>query len=996
MMTILASNLGTGRSRNRSAFLLDQYLNRIGHQTWAGYLSREGLEQLIEELRDGATRNTAVQLLHEHAHRFETIAMVGNTKRFGGGLVSVGKVLARTRSHPPVARRLLRRLTEVAALWHDVGKSFEDFQGMVRETVTGKHRLRHFTVSYFAYLAWARSNEDLTALAFCPTASDDWQPGGMIPTTALAAAIVLTHHGKTAASSQAARFTLPTARFGSDVGKRAWQDIDLAPLGSHWRDACHQKQDGLNAIQDELPAAALSLAFYVCRAAMMLADHAQSSHERTPAYKGAKHETPRPGIPYAKSSPYIPLEDHLLGVMKLSGSALNAFTGHAWPTLARRPESLARRPHGVFAWQYRAEVAIRDQALKPGDGFFGVVLAETGTGKTQGNYRIMDALSDGAPRFTLGLGYGALAIQSGIEYRRELGLSSDECTVFVGRRHRAASWEAYASLQDLEFNFVGLGLEGIVDKRMPKAVDLAVGKDGAKKRMLSTPIVAMTIEHIMAAMEADRGSFVPAALRVATSDLAVDEIDSFGLSELHAIGRLLYVSGLYGRRVLISSATVTPEISRGLFQAYRAGYAQHQALADSGRCHIGFFSNGGDQASVTGFEGGGDAYAKAFKEFATPIARSKTATETQHLRRLTSFPLEPRPSLSDLFEAISGEAIRLATAHGKPLRTLPSFATGFVRFNLVKNAQAFTRWLQTNLARLEAQHGWRLTMNYYGSSLDSSSRRTLEGRLSLIMNRKTDDYAAMPEVEALYADARPTLFLLIATPVIEVGRDYDFDFAILEPCSDMSIIQAAGRVRRHRRTEAPTSENVSLMPVSCRGVSTGGRQGACLYGHPGPGVEQTDPVAGDRWRLPKGKRAPELFGLDHYARGIHAGYRLHDPTTVADRLERQQQAAVLLSEEPLSLVSFADHPCPFRDTHFDEIGFRAQQEPGYHYEWKAGAFQLIGDDTHRVQPKMVEWENPGAFFIKLRLEKNTTLECRNMMDSKTRYSPFLGVEHGSD
>ena len=51
---------------------------------------------------------------------------------------------------------------------------------------------------------------------------------------------------------------------------------------------------------------------------------------------------------------------------------------------------------------------------------------------------------------------------------------------------------------------------------------------------------------------------------------------------------------------------------------------------------------------------------------------------------------------------------------------------------------------------------------------------------------------------------------MVATPVEEVGRDHDFDWAVIEPSSYRSLIQLAGRVRRHREgnIEKP---NISVM-----------------------------------------------------------------------------------------------------------------------------------------------------------------------------------------
>jgi CRISPR-associated endonuclease/helicase Cas3 len=58
--------------------------------------------------------------------------------------------------------------------------------------------------------------------------------------------------------------------------------------------------------------------------------------------------------------------------------------------------------------------------------------------------------------------------------------------------------------------------------------------------------------------------------------------------------------------------------------------------------------------------------------------------------------------------------------------------------------------------------------------------------------------------------ANNMIFILVATPVEEVGRDHDFDWAVVEPSSYRSIIQLAGRVRRHRAGEV-ANPNVGLL-----------------------------------------------------------------------------------------------------------------------------------------------------------------------------------------
>ncbi len=65
------------------------------------------------------------------------------------------------------------------------------------------------------------------------------------------------------------------------------------------------------------------------------------------------------------------------------------------------------------------------------------------------------------------------------------------------------------------------------------------------------------------------------------------------------------------------------------------------------------------------------------------------------------------------------------------------------------------------------------------------------------------------------AKAPNMLFIVVATPVEEVGRDHDFDWAIVEPSSYRSIVQLAGRVSRHRENTI-NEPNIGLMQYNLK------------------------------------------------------------------------------------------------------------------------------------------------------------------------------------
>jgi CRISPR-associated endonuclease/helicase Cas3 len=75
------------------------------------------------------------------------------------------------------------------------------------------------------------------------------------------------------------------------------------------------------------------------------------------------------------------------------------------------------------------------------------------------------------------------------------------------------------------------------------------------------------------------------------------------------------------------------------------------------------------------------------------------------------------------------------------------------------------------------------------------------------------------------------IFILVATPVEEVGRDHDFDWAVVEPSSYRSFIQLAGRVLRHHDLTTDIDfANIALLQYNLKGLQ-GKEQVFCYPGY---------------------------------------------------------------------------------------------------------------------------------------------------------------------
>jgi CRISPR-associated endonuclease/helicase Cas3 len=89
----------------------------------------------------------------------------------------------------------------------------------------------------------------------------------------------------------------------------------------------------------------------------------------------------------------------------------------------------------------------------------------------------------------------------------------------------------------------------------------------------------------------------------------------------------------------------------------------------------------------------------------------------------------------------------------------------------------------------------------------------------------------LPDIRARL-DASPDpdhLFIVLGSPVTEVGRDHDYDWAVVEPSSMRSLIQLAGRVRRHR-PEPVNTPNIQVFNRNLRSFTSPEQAAFCKPG----------------------------------------------------------------------------------------------------------------------------------------------------------------------
>ncbi|HLA34066.1 MAG TPA: hypothetical protein VJ001_04270, partial [Rhodocyclaceae bacterium] len=151
---------------------------------------------------------------------------------------------------------------------------------------------------------------------------------------------------------------------------------------------------------------------------------------------------------------------------------------------------------------------------------------------------------------------------------------------------------------------------------------------------------------------------------------------------------------------------------------------------------------------------------------------------------------------------------------------------GLVRMANIAPAIRVARHLARALpqARVACYHSQHLAIQ----------RFHIECRLDFLLRRNDGDAHlwADAEIRALLdaPECTELMLIVVATPVEEIGRDHDFDWAVIDPSSSQSIVQTAGRVNRHRLIQTDKA-NIAIMQFNWKRVDDPNAK--CVFWRPG-------------------------------------------------------------------------------------------------------------------------------------------------------------------
>jgi CRISPR-associated endonuclease/helicase Cas3 len=889
--------------------VLDSFANRIGDNTWQTIITQEGLNAVKKLLRKTASKNTAVSCHWIRSRsRSEFLWVVGNRDMFDEeGIVPVHRtqktILDNYKESDWKYLPLIKSLVALSALFHDWGKSTQLFQEKLKSSTKKGDPIRHEWISCMLLHAFINQNNKseegwLKSLVLGEIDEDSLKKSlknidknvlDNLPNSAkLIMWLIVSHH------------RLPSESTIKEELKSKWNGVDAKSLDevleyitqswgyeNRYDEDEYQKRlkkcfmfpngllsnsvkwkkelkkwsnrmlGSLHLLEEAMQDGSYRVVLHHCRLALMLGDHHYSSRDadmtwqdRTSLYANTD----------AKSKIFKQkLDEHLCGVMK---SALK--TVHLLPAFEKEPplvednRVLKKRSPKDFAWQDKAVSKIKPFVKRDAkQGFFVVNMASTGCGKTFANAKVMQCIAEKEDtlRYILALGLRTLTLQTGDEYRKRIELDDSELAVLIGSKavlelHNRAKEEDEKSTDDYGSESSESLLDEWIDfdSTIPEEGLATVLKKEKDKAFLYAPVLVCTIDHLMGATETKRGGkYILPSLRLMSSDLVIDEIDDFTGSDLIAIGRLVHLAGMLGRKVMISSATIPPDLAEGYFNVYKKGWQLFcktrdakdeivSAWIDEFKTEVSLIKSFNSEEAVENYRESHEKFIKKRIENLAkePVKRKVEIVSCQEEMQESEFEDDDNKE-KNYFSKIKSAMLKNHKQHhivDKKSEVRVSF--GVVRMANIRPCVALAKFLA-----MQRDGEVEIKVMAYHSNQVLLLRQAQESYLEKILKRKEskeeEPRAFEDEIIRSHLDRCKTkdiIFVVVATPVEEVGRDHDFDWAVIEPSSYRSMIQLAGRVLRHRAIEV-THPNIALMQYNYKAFKGNDEEGEAYFNYPG-------------------------------------------------------------------------------------------------------------------------------------------------------------------
>ena len=838
-MNIIITSSCSKQALKQTRIVLDSFGYRISKYTWSIKITQEGLINLISLLKKKARKNNAISIFNSKT--LELIAFVGNKDQYN--LEDNNKICIKRKLLMDETKSNFLNIIEKAALFHDIGKANQEFQNKLKnKSITNerdlfRHELLSVLILDFLDSEFFLNSTELNyqkifsdflinfieqKQTFLNLDKDTFTELDMIKF------LILTHHKIPTFSEQTSSLESSFSINHTFTGIEYYNLEKIAKIQQYltepylqlpYKDLLKIKST-INSYKNKFDSKHLHYLMHVARFSILSGDHYASSKELTDSIK--KTDLLAKGVIDGKSQK---LKNHLKLVSAYSKKYFKLFElqdkNVFIPFSVKTKNALTKEVDESlkkYLWQ-NDNIKYVKENHKNKYGFF-VVSSSTGSGKTRFSARLAAEVSFDN-RFTTALGLKTLTIQTLNEYVKDTLILESDATLLIGQSELVKLNE-----MDLDTDNINksqemsdsIGGEDFDLKKYSDIYDLYFNKNLLNsKKMLVSPILVCTIDYLMKAINQKNSDFLNSFLRLKNSDLILDEVDNYDLNDLIAIGKLVYLVGLFGRKVIVSTATANSNLIKYLYKMYESGIQNSDInnkidffwLTDLKKEDSYFKSH---IVSINSFE---NNFENTVNSYINLLSNNK-----KHKIEIKELSLE-----NNLIK----EEIEFLSEENNEQFEDKKLSVGLIRIAHIKNALK----LYIDLQNIEG-----IYPILYHSQMFLFDRYILEKELDLLLKRKNELLKDKKLFKKILDkdNSKNIKIVVIATPVEEVGRDHDFDWAIIEPSSTRSIIQTAGRVLRHRDI-VPSTTNISLINKNFRIQDRGDIEDNYKKSYFGPGFE---------------------------------------------------------------------------------------------------------------------------------------------------------------
>ena len=846
------------RAIKKTRAVLDSYALRTGHTSWAAPMTMEGLHEIRAALKKSATRQTSVAAyINDGRRRMKLVWIVGSRFHFAAdGAFPVGY------TYKPAQQLLMPAWIRAASLLagaagdvHDIGKASAHFQNKLKpenslQRIADPVRHEWMSLKLLQKLrkngwdwqaAWQGIDRGIEKLTLGNRTADNLYSSIQDELEAVDY-LVVTHHKLLASTGSDA---------GSEPGEENHVRENMHAVAAQYHCAgelpesiftshCSRMQrlqkqtESITADHKLLYWKALSLH---ARAALIFADHTISAQ----AYPNSQNKefglyANTKASADGKRKQDQPLEWHLQQVGdRAARVAVQMFSDMQLSGLCEQTVEHISRPttNTRFSWQNKAAQALQKFVAKhPDTPSLILNIAGTGSGKTRMNLRAACILRTDNPRIAIALNLRSLTLQTGSALQQAMSLADDEIATIIGDSVSQKLFNATNNQQSIDedenplepmFDAVGQEVElpEWLNGLFTKHSQFGQMVDHRVKTILSAPLLVSTIDYLIAAGEPQQqGHHVKALLRVMSSDLILDEIDSYEPKALIAVLRLVQLAAMYGRHVICSSATVSLTVASKIHRAFQSGMEMRAALFNTSQHSMVAIIDHLLPAKValeTTFQP--SSFKASYQSHLDDLQAELAKQDVYRLAQLQPVMLDglnAEGRIKAWQQAVLQAALQLHQQHGwefvdSDKTVSKTMSIGLIRVANIRPAIQLARFLSEQLphAKIACYHAndWLIERHYKEQRLDFLLSRQ-KGSQHLFEDAELQQFAREAEQDDIP-------LIVIATPVEEVGRDHCFDWAVIDASSIQSIVQTAGRVNRHRlkRIDKP---NIAILQFNHR------------------------------------------------------------------------------------------------------------------------------------------------------------------------------------